>query len=273
MAAFFHHLAYDFRTGLRDKTQMLMFYLFPLFFYAMMGILMGKVNPGFLATILPGMILFAGMSCTLLALPAPVVTARENGVYRSFRINGVPASHIVLIPILGAMLHMTLCAAVIAFTAHPLFDGALPLPGRELAGVGIFFAMAFCLAALGLLIGVVAANARATVLLGQALYLPSIMLCGMMIPLSLLPAGLVPVALLFPATAAMEAARGALMGLPTVVDPALAVGALLVSGAIALGLAVFLFDWDNKPTGKARPKVLAALALLPFVVLAVSYLV
>ena len=49
MTAFLHHLAYDFRTGLRDKTQMLMFYLFPLFFYAMMGLLMGKVNPTFLA--------------------------------------------------------------------------------------------------------------------------------------------------------------------------------------------------------------------------------
>jgi len=268
MTAFFHHLAYDFRTGLRDKTQMLMFYLFPLFFYAMMGLLMGKVNPGFLATMIPAMIVFAGMSSTLLALPGPVVSARENGVYRSFRINGVPAMNIVLIPMLGTILHMAVCAAIITLTAAPLFGAARPLPGRELAGVGVFLATSFCLAALGMLIGVISPNTRATVLYGQALYLPSIMLSGMMIPLDMLPKGLIPAALLFPGTHSMEAFRGAVMGLPTMVSPLLALLALLASGAIALGLAIYLFDWDSRPTGKPRAKALAALALLPFVVLA-----
>ncbi len=272
MTAFLHHLAYDFRTGLRDKTQMLMFYLFPLFFYAMMGLLMGKVNPTFLAAMTPAMIVFAGMSSTLLALPGPVVSARENGVYRSFRINGVPAMNIVLIPMLGTILHMAICAAVIALTAGPLFGATLPLPGRELAGVGVFLATAFCLAALGMLIGVISPNTRATVLFGQALYLPSIMLSGMMIPLDMLPKGLIPAALLFPGTHSMEAFRGATMGLPAAVNPLLAVLALLASGTIALGLSVYLFDWDSRPTGKPRAKWLAALALLPFVVIAVLYL-
>ncbi|GAP14122.1 ABC-type multidrug transport system, permease component [Longilinea arvoryzae] len=271
MTAFLYHLNYDFRTGLRDKTQMLMYYLFPLFFYAMMGMLMGQVNPGFLTTMIPAMIVFAGMSSTLLALPGPVVSARENGVYRSYRINGVPAINIVLIPILGTMLHMTVCAAIIALTAKPLFGAGLPLAGHELAGVGIFFAMAFCLAALGMLIGVISSSSRATVLLGQALYLPSIMLSGMMIPLGMLPKGLAPVALLFPATHMMEAFRGAVMGLPTTTDPWLATVALLASGAIALGLSVHLFDWDSKPTGKPRARFLALLALLPFAVAALIY--
>lgn len=272
MTAFFHHLVYDFRTGLRDKTQMLMLYLFPLFFYAMMGLLMGKVNPGFLAAMIPAMIVFAGMSSTLLALPGPVVSARENGVYRSFRINGVPALNIIMIPMLGTMLHMTISAAIIALTAKPLFNAAMPLPGRELAGVGIFVATAFCLTALGMLIGVISSSTRATVLYGQALYLPSIMLSGMMIPLDMLPDGLIPISLLFPGTHSMEAFRGAVMGLPTLIDPLLATLALLASGAIALGLSVYLFDWDSRPTGKPRAKWLAALALLPFVAAAVGYL-
>lgn len=270
MTAFIHHLAYDFRTGLRDKTQMLMNYIFPLFFYAMMGLLMGKVNPTFLKTMIPAMLLFAAMSATLLALPGPVVSARESGVYRSFRINGVPAFNIVLIPMLGTTLHMAVCAAIIALTANPLFDAALPLPGRELAGVGIFFALAFAHSALGMLIGVISSNTRATVLFGQVLYLPSIMLSGMMIPLDMLPEGLAKVALFFPATHVMEAFRGAVMGLPTLIDPLVAVLALLASGAIALGLSVYLFDWDSRPTGKQRAKALAALALLPFALVALS---
>lgn len=270
MSAFMHHLAYDFRTGLRDKTQMLMNYLFPLFFFAMMGLLMGQVNPPFLKTMIPAMIAFAAMSATLLALPGPVVSARENGVYRSYRINGVPAINIILVPMLGTSLHMSLCAVLMALSAHPLFGAALPLPGRELAGAGILLAFFFCLSALGMLIGVISPNSRATVLLGQALYLPSIMLSGMMIPLDMLPDGLVPVALLFPATHVMEAFRGAVQGLSTNIDPLAAVLALLASGAIALGLAVYLFDWDSRPTGRPRAKALAALALLPFVAAAVG---
>ncbi len=47
MSAFIHHLAYDFRTGIRDRSKLLMFYLFPLVFFALMGGLMSSVNPGF----------------------------------------------------------------------------------------------------------------------------------------------------------------------------------------------------------------------------------
>ncbi len=71
-----------------------------------------------------------------------MVSLRENGVFRSYRINGVPALNIVLIPILGVMLHAAVCAAIIALTAGPLFGAALPLRGHEMAGVGIFLALA-----------------------------------------------------------------------------------------------------------------------------------
>ena len=37
MTAFVSHLSYDFRTGLRDRSLMLMNYLFPLFFFVMMA--------------------------------------------------------------------------------------------------------------------------------------------------------------------------------------------------------------------------------------------
>jgi ABC-type multidrug transport system permease subunit len=93
----------------------------------------------------------------------------------------------------------------------------------------------------------------------------------MMIPLDMLPGGLLPVSLLFPATHVMEAFRGAVLGLPTTIDPLVATLALLASGASALGLATYLFDWDSKPTGRPRAKALAALALLPFVAVAVAY--
>jgi ABC-2 type transport system permease protein len=97
MIAFANHFAFEFKTGLRNSTSMLMNYLFPLGFYAMMGAVMTKINPVFGDTMIPAMILVAVMAATLLGLPGPLVESREAGIYRSFKINGVPALSILSI--------------------------------------------------------------------------------------------------------------------------------------------------------------------------------
>ena len=81
MSAFLHHFLYDFRTGLRDKSLLLMNYLFPLGFYILMGLLMTGLNPTFAPTMIPAMILVAMMACTLLGLPNPVVELRVKPGY------------------------------------------------------------------------------------------------------------------------------------------------------------------------------------------------
>jgi ABC-2 type transport system permease protein len=39
------------------------------------------------------MVVFALMAGCLLGLPDPIVAAREAGIFRSFKIHGVPAAH------------------------------------------------------------------------------------------------------------------------------------------------------------------------------------
>ena len=47
MNAFATHFAYEFKTGLRNPSLLLMNYLFPLGFYALMGLVMTQINPVF----------------------------------------------------------------------------------------------------------------------------------------------------------------------------------------------------------------------------------
>ena len=75
MNAFSHHFSFEFRTGIRNKTLLLMNYLFPLGFFAMMGAIMPSVNPLFLQDLLPAMVVFAVLSATLLGIPDPLVNA------------------------------------------------------------------------------------------------------------------------------------------------------------------------------------------------------
>ena len=45
MSGFAIHLGYQLRSTLRSPSQLLMSYLFPLAFYALMGAVMTKLNP------------------------------------------------------------------------------------------------------------------------------------------------------------------------------------------------------------------------------------
>ena len=202
MNAFINHFSFEFRTGIRNQTLLLMNYLLPLGFYAMMGLVMPEVNPDFLEMMIPAMVVFAVLSSTLLGLPDPLVAAREAGIFRSYKVNGVPAISILVIPALTTMFHMAIVAAIITVTAPLFFDA--PVPANWPGFVLTFLSLAFACAGLGALIGVISPDSRMTVLWSQLIFLPSMMLGGMMLPHSQLPETVGRVSRLLPASLACE---------------------------------------------------------------------
>jgi ABC-2 type transport system permease protein len=264
MTAFAVHFAFEFKTGLRNATAMLMNYLFPLGFYLLMGIVFTQINPTFRDTMIAAMLVFAAMSSNLLGLPDPLVTSREAGIYRSFKINGVPAVSILAIPALSAMIHALIVAAIIALTAPLLFQAATPTNWGMLAILAILTIFTF--GAIGALIGVVSPSSRATVLWTQLIFLPSMLLGGLMMPVALLPASVQPFAALLPATHAMQALTGLAFGQPTVFDPVRSAIILGSSGILAFALAIYLFNWDSRNAARRGHPLLALLAAIPYVV-------
>jgi len=262
MSAFTNHFAFEFKTGIRNPTLMLMNYLLPLGFYIMMGAIMVKINPTFGEILIPVMIVFTAMSTALLGMPGPLVELRDAGVYRSFKINGVPALSILAVPVLTTIFHSLIVSAVIILTAHPLFGGQNPTNWGALVW-GTFLSV-FTMGALGALIGVVSSGARATVLLAQAIYLPSILIGNMMVPIVLLPPSIQPLAGLFPTTYAMTVFQHYAFGHPTVFNPVVSLVVLLTSIIISFGLALYLFNWDNQNQTRRGSPLLGLLALLPF---------
>jgi len=263
MTAFFHHFMYDFRTGLRDKSLLLLNYLFPLGFYVLMGLLMTGLNPTFAPTMIPSMILVAVMACTLLGLPNPVVESREAGIFRSFKINGVPALSIVTIPVLSSFVHIIIVSIIITFTAIPFFHAGEPVNWAYF--VLILLLTIFTFASIGMLIGVVSPNSRSIVLFSQMIFLPSMILGGMMVPTSMLPPALYRVSMLLPTVYSMNAWRGLAFGMEAVFDPRWSLLILLISGVIAFGMAIYLFNWDSKNKRSGRNPMLALITLVPYV--------
>src|SRR5512135_3600577 len=126
MNAFSHHFLYDFKAGLRDRSLLLMNYLFPLGVYVLFGLLLTGLNPTFAPTMIPAMILIAMMSSALLGMPNPLVESREAGIFRSFKINGVPALSIISIPVITSFFHILIVSIIITLTAGPFFHASLP---------------------------------------------------------------------------------------------------------------------------------------------------
>jgi ABC-2 type transport system permease protein len=264
MTAFVNHFSFEFRTGIRNKQLLMMNYLFPLGFFLMMGFVMAEINPLFLDTMTPAMAIFAVLAATLLGIPDPLVNARESGIFRSYKINGIPSLSILIIPALTTMLHLVIVTAIITAAAPLLFDA--PAPVNWLNFAVVFLAIAFAMAGISVLIGVVSPNSRVTVLYSQLFFIPSILLGGMMFPYSMLPDAAGKLAQLLPATQAMNAFNGLAMGLDADFDPWVSVIAMFASGLMAFGLAVFLFSWDSRNSTRRGHPLLALLFLLPFVI-------
>lgn len=102
----------------------------------------------------------------------------------------------------------------------------------------------------------------------QLIYLPSMMLSGMMVPTEILPEVMMRVARLLPATYAMDAFKGMAMGGNAGYDPVWAAVILFAGCILSFGMALYLFSWDSQnPTRRIR--LLALLALIPYVLGAV----
>jgi ABC-2 type transport system permease protein len=263
MKAFSHHFAFEFKTGIRNKTLLLMNYLFPLGFYLMMGFIMPGINPTFLETLVPAMVVFAILAATMLGLPDPLVSAREDGVFRTYKINGVPTVSILLIPALTTLLHLAIVATFVALTASVLFDA--PVPVDWVGFVFTFLAATISFTGIAVLIGVISASTRMTVLWAQLIFIPSMLLGGMMVPFSMLPDAAGKVAQLLPATYAMNAFNQLAMGNSGDFDANASLLILITSGLLAFSLGIFLFSWDSKNAVRRGHPLLALLALLPFV--------
>ena len=262
MSAFTSHFSFEFRTGIRDRILLLMNYLLPLGLYFMLGFLLTELNPFFDEIVIPAMIVIAILFSEIIGLPNPLLAAREAGIFRSYKINGVPAVSILAIPALTTILHTMVVAVVITATA-PLLFGALPIVNWS--GFIVFFLLAaFSHAGLGMLISVVSSSTRTVVLWSQLILLPSMMM-GVMIPLSDLPAAFGKAALLLPATHAMNAFQGLAQNQVTAFDPLWSVLILLAGGILSFGLANYLFCWDSHNKTRRGHPALALLALLPYV--------
>lgn len=256
------HAGVEFRTGIRDRTLLSMTYLFPLGFYGFMGVFMTEMNPDFITVLIPGLTVFATLAAAMFGLPAPLISARETGVLRSYRIHGVPTPAVFAVPVLTAVAHLLVVGLLIATTAPVLFGA--PSVARPAAFAGVLVLIAATHASLGALIGVVSANSRVSVLWSQLVFLPSVLLAGLLVPPEQIPETFQRLSSLLPATYAMDAFRALTPGQEPLLPPGIAITVLAVGAATALVLTWACYAWDDQGAGRRLRPAAGFLAIAPY---------
>jgi len=165
---------------------------------------------------------------------------------------------------LTTILHLFIVVSIISVTAPLLFSA--PIPENWFYFILVFISLAFACAGLSVLIGVISPNSRMTVLWSQLIFVPSMILGGMMVPFSMMPDFAATFAQLLPAAQGMNAFNGLAMGKGAAFSPWGSVIALLLSGTLAFGLALYLFSWDRQNTTRRGHPLLALLVLLPYLI-------
>lgn len=244
MKAFILHFYIETKTSIRKKQQMFLNYIFPLGFYLMMGAVMPQLNPLFLADMIPAMITFAVMTSTFLSIPEQIVSGRDSGIFRGYRINGVNSWSLITIPMLSSLLHMSIVSVVIIITAPLLFNA--PVPQNILSMLPIGWLTLFSFSGISLLIGVISSSSRVSVMLSQIFFIPSMLIGGLMIPYDILPEKIRIAAVFLPSTHSMNLFKAISFSKPAGISPIISAAVLAGTGAVAVLLARLLFKWDGK---------------------------
>ena len=261
MKAVINHLSFEFKSVTRDKTLLLMNYLFPMAFYFMLCMIMPGIYPEFKNEMIPGMILFALIVSTLLGMPNPMVGNREKGIYRSYKIYGVPLKSVFIIPVITTMVHITLVACILLFCSTRLFKAAMP--HSLLSFFSVYAVVLFAFSGLGVLIGVCSPNDRFTILLAQLIFLPSMLVGGIIMPASILSESVRKIAMLLPTSYATNALGAVYTGQQAAFSLSASLWILGSGGVLAYALAAYLFSWDKKSNGIRN--LLGLAGLIPYV--------
>ncbi len=176
---------------------------------------------------------------SLVSLPGPIATYREQGILRRLSTTPVPSSWV-----LAAQIVINLCLAVLAMfiivvVGIAAFDEHAPNNiGGFLLAVVLTVAALF---ALGLILATVAKTTQGAYTMGMAVFFPLIFFAGLWLPRATLPSVLQQISNYTPLGAAVEAIQNSMTGTFPPAAPLLTLGAYMVVFAF---LAVRYFRWE-----------------------------
>ena len=197
MNCFLYSLVLQWKLDIRSKSLLVTFYIVPLVFFLIMGGIFTSVMPEMGSTLIQSMIVMSVSMGAFLGLPPSLVEIYGSDIKKIYNANGVPIYLGLLTMVLSAFVHLMMTSIVILLLSPILFKASLPtqLP-FFLLSLTIYIVVSL---SVGSILGLTLKNQAKLTMLAQLVFLPSIMLSGIMFPISLLPDFLQVISHVFPA--------------------------------------------------------------------------
>lgn len=203
MKAFLYGVGLQFKMDIRSKTMLITCYLVPLVFFFFMSGIFTSIDPSAINTLIPSMSVFVITMSALIGLPPSLGEVYGGEVKKVYKANGVPLSLGVITQFISSFIH-TLIVCLIVFAVAPfMFKAKLP------ANLPLYFCSLVALLcvtlAIGCIIGLLVKTQAKQTMVAMIIFLPSVMLSGIMFPATMLPDFMQYLAYIFPATIGFQA--------------------------------------------------------------------
>ncbi len=239
MNAFTEHVRISLRLHFRNKMALLYGYLFPLIFLAAFWVLY-RYDKVPLLRHMGELLTVSVLGGACFGLPSTLVSERERGVWRRYRLAPVPTWSVVLSTIVAR--YVILLSAGLLQLGVALAVG-MTMPAYPVDLFVAFTAVSFAFIGLGLVIAMMADSVPAVQALGQCIFLPMLIIGGVAVQLASLPAWAQHVSAFFPGRYAVEALQATVTG-GGLGAARFSLLALVLTGAAGCVAGAKLFRWD-----------------------------
>lgn len=198
MSAFLYGAALQWKLDIRNKGILLTYYIVPLVFFAFMGGIFSSINPAAKDTLTQSMTIFGVTMGAFLGAPAPLVELYGSEIKKAYKVGGIPLWIASINNFISAFVHLFIMSLVIFFISPLAFGAETPANiAAYFIYLGIFIVV--CLT-VGTVLGLVINSASRLTMVSQFVFLPSIMLSGIMFPANMLPKLFEAAGRIFPAS-------------------------------------------------------------------------
>lgn len=202
MSAFMYSVVLQWKLDLRNKGILLTYYIIPLIFFAFMGTIFTSIDPNAKYTLIQTMSIFAITMGAILGAPTPLVELYGSEIKKAYKVGNIPLWMAAISNFISAFVNIFIVSVIIFFIAPIAFDAKLP-ENILIYFLALIIFIISCLM-IGTVLGLFVKSVSKLTMVSQVIFLPSILLSGIMFPVSMLPESLGYVGKLFPATHAME---------------------------------------------------------------------
>lgn len=198
MGAFLYGIFLQWKLDIRSKTLLITCYIVPLLFFAIMGGIFTSVMPEARYTLIQSMTVFGVTMGALIGLPPSLVEIYSSDIKKVYKANGVPLYLGLVLTNISAYIHLFIMSIILYIAAPLAFNAEIPEnPMLYFASLAIFIAVSLSIASI---IGLAVKDQAKTSMVSIIIFLPSIMLSGIMFPIELLPKAFEAIGKIFPAS-------------------------------------------------------------------------